>query len=100
MIHLMKLNKKVKLSRYRHAGAKEERAYSSYLFLTSALDGVDCQIHAREMNPVTRWIGGWVGLTAGMDTEARGKVLCFCQRPNPGHSVCRQILYCWLNSCF
>jgi hypothetical protein len=50
------------MSRYRHVGAKEERAYSSYLFLTSALDGVDCQIHA-----VTRWIGGWVGLRAGLD---------------------------------
>jgi hypothetical protein len=27
----------VKLSRYRHAGAKGERKYSSYWFLTSAL---------------------------------------------------------------
>jgi hypothetical protein len=24
-------------------------------------------------NPSTHWIGGWVGLRAGLDTEARGK---------------------------
>jgi hypothetical protein len=40
---------KVKLSRYRHACDKEERIYSSYSFLTSALDRVSCQRHA----PVT-----------------------------------------------
>jgi hypothetical protein len=32
----------VKLSRYRHASAKEESMYISYLFLTSALDGSEC----------------------------------------------------------
>jgi hypothetical protein len=30
-----------KLSRYLHADAKEERRYSSYSFLTSALDGCE-----------------------------------------------------------
>jgi hypothetical protein len=30
---------KVKLSRYRHAGTKWKRSYSSYSLLTSALDG-------------------------------------------------------------
>jgi hypothetical protein len=29
-----KLSKQVKLSRYRHAGAKTERSHSSYSFLT------------------------------------------------------------------
>jgi hypothetical protein len=32
--------KKIKLPRTSHAGAKGERTYSSYSFLTSALDGV------------------------------------------------------------
>jgi hypothetical protein len=36
---LFLFNKKVKLSRYRHAGAKGEMRYSFYSFLTSALDG-------------------------------------------------------------
>jgi hypothetical protein len=27
----------------------------------------------------THCTGGWVGLRAGLDTEARGKVLCLCQ---------------------
>jgi hypothetical protein len=32
--------RKVKMSSYRHVGAKRERMYSSYTFLTSVLDGV------------------------------------------------------------
>jgi hypothetical protein len=27
----------------------------------------------------THWIRGWVGLTAGLDTETRGKILYLCQ---------------------
>jgi hypothetical protein len=59
----------------RHAGAKGERRYSSYSFLTSALDGVSghreapAALYPREITPVTRWIGGWVGIRAGLDTE-------------------------------
>jgi hypothetical protein len=30
---------------------------------------------SRERTPGTHWIGGWVGLRAGLDTEARGKIL-------------------------
>jgi hypothetical protein len=26
----------------------------------------------------TQWIGSWAGLRAGLDTEARGKILCLC----------------------
>jgi hypothetical protein len=65
------------MSRYRHSGAKEEMKYSPYLFFTSAVEGVNGQCHApaalcpREITPVTHWIGGWVGLRAGLDTEAR-----------------------------
>jgi hypothetical protein len=64
---------KVKLSRYRHAGAKVEIRYSSYSFLTSTLDGVNGQRHApaalypRGKNPrypLDRRLGGpqsWSG---------------------------------------
>jgi hypothetical protein len=68
-----------KLSRYLKAGAKGERKYSSYSFLTSSVDGVSGQSHALaafyplEITPVIHWIGGWVDLRAGLDTEARGK---------------------------
>jgi hypothetical protein len=50
-----------------------------YSFLTTALGGVSGQRHApaalypRERAPGTHWTGGWVGLRAGLDTEARGK---------------------------
>jgi hypothetical protein len=64
----------------RHSGAKGERRYSSYSFLTSALDRVSGQRYASaavypgKMAPGTHWIGGWVGPRAGLDTEARGKI--------------------------
>jgi hypothetical protein len=57
----------IKLSRYHHEGAKEERKYSSYSFLTSALDVVSGQRHTpaalypREMTsvPIVQE-AGWV----------------------------------------
>jgi hypothetical protein len=57
------------------------RGDSSYSFLTSELDGVSGQRHAlaalypRERTPGTHWIGGWVGLRAGVFTEAIEKSL-------------------------
>jgi hypothetical protein len=42
-------------------------------------------------DPGTHWVGGWVDLTAGLDTEARGKNLC--RGSNPGGPVCSQTLY-------
>jgi hypothetical protein len=41
-------------------------------------------LYPRERTPGTYWIGGWVGLRAGLDTEARGKILCLCRGSNPG----------------
>jgi hypothetical protein len=45
---------KLKLSRYRHAGDKGERKYSSYSFLTSALDGSEwsASLPGRALPPV------------------------------------------------
>jgi hypothetical protein len=65
------------------------------------------QVHAsavlypREKTPGTHWIGGWVGIRAGLNTEARGKILCLCQGSNLGCPVCKQILH-WLSypSCY
>jgi hypothetical protein len=72
----------------RHAGAKGERKYSSYSFLTLILDGVSGQRHAlaalypQGKDPWCPWIGGWVGLRAGLGTEAREKILCLCRGSN------------------
>jgi hypothetical protein len=84
-----------------HAGANGEKMYS-YSFLTSVLDGVSGPRHATAaLNPRVRtsgthWIAGWVGLSAGQDTEARRKILWLCQRSNPCRAVCSQTLY-WQN---
>jgi hypothetical protein len=32
----------------------------------------------------THWIGGWVGLRADLDREAKGKIVCLCQGSTPG----------------
>jgi hypothetical protein len=80
---------KIKLSRYGHAGAKMGRRYSSYSFLTWILDGVSGQRHApaslypRELTPGTNCTGGWVGLRARLDTEARETILCFSRDRTP-----------------
>jgi hypothetical protein len=63
----------------RHGGAWGERRYSSYLFLTSALDRGEWsasrpgRVLPRGKDPGTHWTGGWVGPRTGLDTEVRGK---------------------------
>jgi hypothetical protein len=42
----------------------EERRYSSYSFLMTALDGGEWSASCSHFTP---WIGGWVGLRAGLD---------------------------------
>jgi hypothetical protein len=78
-----------------------ERRYSSYSFTTSALDGSKRSASSpgralpRGKYPCTHRTGGWVGPTAGMVTEARGKILS----PLPGiepRPVRSQTLY-WLS---
>jgi hypothetical protein len=55
--------------------------------------GVSGQRHAptalypRERTPGTHWTGGWVGPRAGLDTEAREKILC----PNRGSNLDRPV---------
>jgi hypothetical protein len=82
-----------------HAGAKRQRRNNNYSFLTSALDGVSGQYHAPAAiysQEWTHWTGGWVGLSAGLDTEASGKLLCLCRRSSPDRPVCSQTLH-WLS---
>jgi hypothetical protein len=79
------------MSRYRHAGAKGERLYI-LLILDLALDGGDwsasrssCSLSPEQGPPApgTYWIGGLMGLRAGLDTGARGKILCLCRCQTP-----------------
>jgi hypothetical protein len=78
---------------------KGKRRYSSYSFLTSTLDVGEWSASrpgralSREKDPGTLWAGGWVGLRAGLDTEARRKIICLCRGSNPGRLLCSQTLY-------
>jgi hypothetical protein len=47
-----------------------------------------------ERTPGTQCTGGWVGPRAGLDTEARGKILCPHRGSNPGRPARSQTLYC------
>jgi hypothetical protein len=93
---------KIKQSRYRHAGAKGERKCSSYSLFIWTLEGGEwsasrpAALCPRERTAATHWTGGWVGLRAGLNTEARGKILFLCTGPNHGRPVCSQTLY-WLS---
>jgi hypothetical protein len=80
----------------RHGGAWRERRYSSYSFLTSALDGVNRHAPAALCPgvriPGTHCTGGWVGLRAGLDTEARVKILCPWRGSNPDRPVVQSVV--------
>jgi hypothetical protein len=41
----------------------------------------------------THWIGGWVGLRAGLDTDARGNSFYLCRGSNLGRPVYSQTLH-------
>jgi hypothetical protein len=87
------------------AGTWGERRYSSYSYLTSALDrGEWSTSHPGRALPPgkgpsvpivgTHWIGGWVGPRAGLDGGARRKILCLCRGSNPDRPARSQTLYC------
>jgi hypothetical protein len=95
------LSCKVKQSRYtpwRRLGGGERRN-SSYSFLTSALDGGEWSASRPgraftpgERTPGTHCTGGWVDRRAGLDTEARGKILCLRRGSNPDHPVVQPVV--------
>jgi hypothetical protein len=51
-------------------------------------------VYSRGKGPGTLCTGGWVGPKAGLDVEARGKILCLCRGSNPGRPVRNQTLHC------
>jgi hypothetical protein len=75
-----------------------ERKYSSYSFLTSALDGGEWSASRlgrtllRGKDPGTHCTGGWVGPRAGLDKEAIGKILCPCRGSNPDRPVVQSVV--------
>jgi hypothetical protein len=76
-----------------------ERRYSSYSFTTSALDGGEWSasrpgraLPSRKGPPVPICTGVWVGPRAGLDTEARGRILCTCRGSNPDRPVVQPVV--------
>jgi hypothetical protein len=47
-------------------------------------------LYLHDWTPNTHRIGGWVGLRAGLDTGARGKILFLCWGSNADRPVCSQ----------
>jgi hypothetical protein len=83
-----------------HEGTWGERRYSMYSFSTSALDGGEwSSLYSRVKDPGTHCTGGWVGPRAGLDTEARRKILSplpGIEPRSPGRPSSSQTLY-WLS---
>jgi hypothetical protein len=50
-------------------------------------------LYRRETIPNTHWIGGWVGLRAGVGTEAGGKIFASADYRTLGRPVCSRTLY-------
>jgi hypothetical protein len=97
-IHLGNLQRKIKLSRYRHAGAKGERTIWGWVANITPRS----RFTPGERNLGTHWLGGWVGHRAGLDTKARGKnplPLPGIHPSNTSRPVCSHTLY-WLILCW
>jgi hypothetical protein len=72
-------------------GAWLVEVYSSYSFLTSALEGGEWSA-SRTLpggkEPLgSHCTGGWVGPRAGLEAEVRGKILRLRRGSNPGEPV-------------
>jgi hypothetical protein len=90
-------NTKAKLSRY--TPWRRLRGEKLYALLTSALDGGERSasrpgrtLDSAKGPPCTHWTGGWLGLRTGLDTEARGKILCLCRGSNLDRLVIQSVL--------
>jgi hypothetical protein len=95
----MSEKKKVKQSRYTPWGVWGERGHSSYSFTTSTLDRGEWSASRPgraftpgERTPGTHCTVGWMGPRAGLDTEARGKILCPCRGSNPDRPVVQPVV--------
>jgi hypothetical protein len=60
-------------------------------FLASELDGGEWsasrpgRFTARERAPGIHWLGGWVGLGAGLDAVEKRNISCPYRESDPGH---------------
>jgi hypothetical protein len=87
-----------KQSRYTPWWRFGERRYSSYSFLTSALDGGEWSVSRpgralpRGKDPPVPIVqeAGWA--SAGLDTVVRGKILCLCQGSNRDRPVAQSVV--------
>jgi hypothetical protein len=89
---------KVKQSHFTAWRRREKEQYSSYSFVTSALDGVSGQRHAQatftpgERTAGTHCTGGWLGPRDGLDTHVRGKILSLCRELNLDRQVVQSVV--------
>jgi hypothetical protein len=91
--------KKVKVSRYTQWRRMGKRRHSSYSYLTSAARwGWVVSVTPRprftpgKRTPGTHWIGGWVGLRAGLNAGAGRKILCPCRGSNLDHPIVQPVI--------
>jgi hypothetical protein len=101
LVDLQHKVKAKKLSYYTPRGACVEARYSSYSFSTSALDWCEwSELRlVRALTLGTHCTGGWVSPRAGLDTEARAKIilpLLGIELRSPGRPYRSQTLY-WLS---
>jgi hypothetical protein len=97
-LHKIILYKKQSSPATRHGGSCGERRYSSYSFLTSALDGGEWSAsrpgralpHGKD--PRYPLYTRLVYLRTGLDTEVRGKILCPCRGSNPDSPVVQSVV--------
>jgi hypothetical protein len=94
------LTHQVKLSRYMpwwHIGGEEVQLLLILYLGTRGEWVVSVTPRPRftlpKRTPGNRWIGGWVGLRAGMDAGVRIKILCPCRGSNPDRPARSQTLY-------
>jgi hypothetical protein len=87
-MHVHQLPLKLQLSHYCHADDKQKRRYSSYSFLTLALDWGEWSVsrlgRTLPLGKELWWLGGSVGLRAGLDIDTRAEVQKTVGQARPG----------------
>jgi hypothetical protein len=89
---------KVKLSRALNAGPKGRgdiaptRSWSLHSMRWVVSVTPRPRFTPGERTTSTHWTADWVGLRAGLDADARGKLLCLCRGSNPGSPVIQPVV--------
>jgi hypothetical protein len=76
---------------WRHMG-EEEVLFLLILNLRTKWGWVVSVTSRPRFTPGTHWIGGWVGLRAGLDAGARRKILCLCRGSNLEHPIVQPVV--------